>query len=48
MIGVVIHPIVLVVGVEPLARGYRGHNTLDLGGLGAAEALKKINKAMGP
>jgi hypothetical protein len=40
MIGVVIHPIVLVVlGVEVLVRGYHGHNTLDLGVVGAAEAL---------
>ncbi len=35
----VIHPIALVVGVEVLMRGYRGHNTLDLGVIGAAEAL---------
>jgi hypothetical protein len=39
MIGVAIHPIALVVGVEALVRGYRGHNTLDLGVVGAAEAL---------
>ena len=42
MIGVVIHPIALVVDVEALVRGYRGHNTLDLRVVGAAEALNKF------
>ncbi len=38
-IGVVIHHIALVVGVEALVRGNCGHDTLDLGVVGAAEAL---------
>jgi hypothetical protein len=39
MIGVVIHPIALIVGEEALVRGDRGHDTMDLGVIGAAKAL---------
>jgi hypothetical protein len=42
MIGVVIHPIALVAGVLALVRGDHGRNTLDLGVVGAAEALSKF------